>query len=1042
MKKKLFAALFCLSVAAWLVSSTTVKAEEIHQHCICGEVHVEIGDHTTEVPTVFSTKLSMADNTLKKGDGEWTAINGSDGISYYELEAGSYYLESNLTLEHCLLLTGNVELCLNGYSIICSAVGNSVDTIALASYNLTLTNCYAGTEEGREGKITHSDGKYGSGVYNSRGIFNMYGGNISGNQTGNCSGVYNKSTFNMYGGSVSDNKALGAGNNGYGEGAGVYNCTKSGIFNLYGGTISGNTACRGGGVYNQEAVFNMYGGNIIGNKVSSSGGGVYCCLTGAKFCMYGGTIGGTDANDGNEAEYYGGGVFIVEGTFDMKNGTITGNRTTSDTIGSGGGVYNMDTFIMSGGFISGNTSGRQGGGVSNLGVCTISGGTVSKNEAVNNGGGIYNYKTFNVSGGNITGNKAPQGGGVSHYNGTMTLSGAPIITDNKDSDSKDNNVYLAKDKVLTANGLTTGAKIGINTSNTGTLVQGTTDTSIFFSDLSGEALITDGAGGLKLGDTAVQGHIHYLCGGISCSNVGGHTESSSTTFTEWTSTNSLPDIAGNYYLNEDVTLSETWYPKNGTVLCLNGKSIIASGDFDVVRVEPQVKFTLTDCIATPGRITHDAGKIGRGVRMYGTMEIYGGMICGNTAMPDNSYSNSTWGGGVYVAGTNQGSAKFVMYGGSISGGNNATYGGGVYVGAYSTDKTDSFTMYGGTINGNTATGYGGGAYIKGNMTVSGGAGITGNTVSKAENNAFLENSNTITIGGILTGKIGVSKYNGVAGDSIATGADENADYSGIIVSDETKFQVVHGTDKTTLVLANSNTEMHTHSWSEWQHNDTQHWKVCSGCSQEADRANHTWDKGVITLEPTSTTKGEKTFTCEICKAIRTEAVDKLPEDSYKILEGANSSWTQNSNGTLTFRANGDFSKFTGVKVDGKLIDADKYTAVAGSTVITLKSDYLATLSDGSHSLTVVYNDGECSTDFVVKAIDGSKNDNQDDDQDNGQDYNSGSNRPNEQNPVTTAVTSPETGDTSNVLLWITLLIISAGIVIGITIISRKKENNK
>lgn len=34
--------------------------------------------------------------------------------------------------------------------------------------------------------------------------------------------------------------------------------------------------------------------------------------------------------------------------------------------------------------------------------------------------------------------------------------------------------------------------------------------------------------------------------------------------------------------------------------------------------------------------------------------------------------------------------------------------------------------------------------------------------------------------------------------------------------------------------------------------------------------------------------------------------------------------------------------------------------------ITLKADYLKTLSVGTHKLTVVYTDGECSTNFEVK----------------------------------------------------------------------------
>ena len=91
----------------------------------------------------------------------------------------------------------------------------------------------------------------------------------------------------------------------------------------------------------------------------------------------------------------------------------------------------------------------------------------------------------------------------------------------------------------------------------------------------------------------------------------------------------------------------------------------------------------------------------------------------------------------------------------------------------------------------------------------------------------------------------------------------------------------------------------------------------------------------------------------------------IPE--YKITEGTNGVWKQNSNDKLTFRANGDFSKFTGIKVDGITVPADKYTAASGSTVITLKKAYLGTLSVGKHTLSVVYSDGECGTEFEIKA---------------------------------------------------------------------------
>lgn len=144
---------------------------------------------------------------------------------------------------------------------------------------------------------------------------------------------------------------------------------------------------------------------------------------------------------------------------------------------------------------------------------------------------------------------------------------------------------------------------------------------------------------------------------------------------------------------------------------------------------------------------------------------------------------------------------------------------------------------------------------------------------------------------------------------------------------------------------------------------------------------------------------------------------------YKIIEGANGTWTQNSDGTLVFRANGDFDKFTGVKVDGTLIDAKNYTAVSGSTVITLKTDYLKTLSVGTHKLTVVYTDGECSTNFEVKQTTQTEGD-----------------KPDTTTPTGGKdTTSPQTGDNSNLLLWVALLFVSGAGVIGATVYSKKKR---
>ena len=159
---------------------------------------------------------------------------------------------------------------------------------------------------------------------------------------------------------------------------------------------------------------------------------------------------------------------------------------------------------------------------------------------------------------------------------------------------------------------------------------------------------------------------------------------------------------------------------------------------------------------------------------------------------------------------------------------------------------------------------------------------------------------------------------------------------------------------------------------------------------------------------------------------------------YKITEGADGTWKQDSDGTLKFVANGDFSKFTGVKVDGTLVAADQYTAISGSTIITLKKSYLDTLAIGKHTLTVVYKDGECSTEFEI-LIDASSTNN------NGSE---GEKNTVVKNPVTKPIIKtdtanvPETGDNSNLVLWVVILFISGAVIVGTTVENKKKKYNR
>lgn len=193
------------------------------------------------------------------------------------------------------------------------------------------------------------------------------------------------------------------------------------------------------------------------------------------------------------------------------------------------------------------------------------------------------------------------------------------------------------------------------------------------------------------------------------------------------------------------------------------------------------------------------------------------------------------------------------------------------------------------------------------------------------------------------------------------------------------------------------------------------------------------ESGNITLA--SSTSDTTTFVMP-AEAVRVKAnYEAIPTPvSYKILDGANSDWKQNTEETITIRGNGDFSKFVGVKIDGNTISAKNYTAKEGSTIITLTTDYLKTLSIGTHTFEIVWTDGSASTNFTVSKNDSGSETPKDDDKNKNDD--SGS-----QTGDNHHITAPQTGDNSHLTLWISLLGAS---LIGLlaTLYMRKKKDNE
>ena len=242
-------------------------------------------------------------------------------------------------------------------------------------------------------------------------------------------------------------------------------------------------------------------------------------------------------------------------------------------------------------------------------------------------------------------------------------------------------------------------------------------------------------------------HVHCICGGDATS--GGHPQHSNVTYTAWTNdeaasqygdsshtaANSLPKDPGYYYLTTSVSLSDsdTWRPADGTVLCLNGRTVrefaFKKPDFDAITVDSGVTFSLTECASIQGYIYCAGSRGTHTVNNSGTFNLYNGRLRGTTSTAD--------GAAVYNTGA------FNMYGGTISNNGTTARGGGVY-------NAGVCSLYGGLITNN---GSGGGVYNNGTLTVGGTATVTGGSP-----NVYLAAGTTITLNSELdeSARIGIT----------------------------------------------------------------------------------------------------------------------------------------------------------------------------------------------------------------------------------------------------------------------------------------------
>lgn len=230
---------------------------------------------------------------------------------------------------------------------------------------------------------------------------------------------------------------------------------------------------------------------------------------------------------------------------------------------------------------------------------------------------------------------------------------------------------------------------------------------------------------------------------------------------------------------------------------------------------------------------------------------------------------------------------------------------------------------------------------------------------------------------------------------------------------------------------------------------------CRNCREVKDvkaieALGHTLGDWIIDKPATVEAAGSRHKECETCGAIlEKEEIKKLELPAYKIIDGAESTWTQNTNtdGSLVIRGDGAIAKFKEVRVDGVVIDVKNYTVTEGSTIITLKTEYLKTLPAGKHTFEIAWIDGSAATYFTVAGSTTEEDNKLEDNkvEDNKVEDNTIDDKKAEDNNVENSRSdvdsnaSLKTGDTTDIRLWLILLMSALTIMTGLTVKSKRND---
>lgn len=1072
-RKGVFGAVLLLCATLCMTNVTALADDGTHTHPICGTTHTDIGDHTGECADVVWTAW----------DGTSDIDYGDDNTAYVYLSGNAerseqFAVKDGKTLYLCLngySITRTTDST-DAFDAVIRVYGDAQLVLCNCKGSGTITHSAGVYGRGVRLGDSSSTGDfimYGGEISGNRIDISAHSA-----AAGDGAGVESQqSDFTMYGGKITNNHVIKGSNN---EGGGV-NMHTGGTFTMYGGEISGN-ACSdtGGGVISAATYLKLYGGTISNNTADKRGGGVFTnmpltisndfTITGNQSEKGGGiytydediTIDGGNIT-GNTATY-GGGVCHI-GEYRNYTLTISGSATiTGNTATDGGGVY-----VESGK----NTSTWNKG----QGALQINDGSITNNTATGNGGGVYINERglLTITGGNVTDNTATVNGGGVYFNGEskkFNISGNINVTGNKKS-GKANNIYLPNGQIIKIMGeLTNTAPIGVTTevepdsSNyvqiaSGRAAYATPDKFQYENNDTSISAVLSGSNNLLVAcehnwgttwqtDSTSHWHSCSICNGKD--NIVNHSGGTATCTEKAICEGcSLPygntlghDFTGGTWQTDadhhwkkcsrcDVTDTESPHEWNSGKVTTQptcttaGQKTYTCTVCSATKVETldalghnfakydakaatcteigwNTYFTCTNCnyttykeIAALGhdKISHKAKAATcteKGWNAYDTCSRCDYTTYKEIAALGHDFTSNTW--------QSDANWHWKKCSRCKAAGKKTQHTGGTATCKDRAVCTTCSKAYG-TLD---AKHHVGGTEIRDMVEpTTKKAGHTGNSYCKGCNTKLSDGTVIPVISNLSTGK--------------------KSDLATALKAME-KFLNSHGSNYTAnqkkQLIANINAIKSALKSIE----NTEKAVKKAEAMPAADKTQPDNKAAIDAYESAkkaydALSAGEKNMAGEHTKAILDTMLKALT--AYDITSGDGSTWKENNkdNG-LTFKVNGYHKKFAGIVINGTVVDKKYYEIEAGSTIITLKAEYLQTLPAGNYTLLVQYTDG--STDgedtFTITK-------------------NESATPSDPTNP--TDPSSPKTGDNSHPVVWIGILIVCAGIWMLLFFKNQKQE---